>query len=65
MNASGAGHHRWAPMNSANLYIGGDGSVCVCVCSCMCVHVHVGMRACVMCLQYTIVKFEQADNDNN
>ena len=30
MSASGAGRHGWAPMNSANLYGGGDGSVCVC-----------------------------------
>ena len=29
MNASGAGRHGWAPMNSANLYGGGDGGVCV------------------------------------
>ena len=27
MNASGAGRHGWAPMNSANLYGGGDGGV--------------------------------------
>ena len=54
MNASGAGRHRWAPMNSANLYIGGDGSVCMCVL----VHVCARWRACVMCLQYTIVKFD-------
>ena len=50
MNASGAGHHGWAPMNSANLYSGGDGGVCVCSC--------IGMRAYVMCLQYTIIKFD-------
>ena len=30
-------------------------SVCVCTC----------VRACVMCLQYTIIIFDQADNDNN
>ena len=30
MNASGASGHGWAPMNSANLYGGGDGGVCVC-----------------------------------
>ena len=30
MHASGAGRHGWAPMNSANLYRGGDGGVCVC-----------------------------------
>ena len=29
MNASGAGHHGWAPMNSANLYCSGDGGACV------------------------------------
>ena len=34
MNASGAGGHGWAPMNSANLYGGGDCGVCVCVCVC-------------------------------
>ena len=28
MNASGAGCHGWAPMNSANLYGSGDGGVC-------------------------------------
>ena len=56
MNASGAGCHGWAPMNSANLYSGGDG--CVCVCSCMRVRAYVGMRACMMCLQYTIIKFD-------
>ena len=54
MNASGAGHHGWAPMNSADLYGGGDGSVC----SRMHVRAYVGMRACVMCLQYTIIKFD-------
>ena len=48
MNASGTDCHRWAPMNSANLYGGGDGGVCVCS----------RMRACVMCLQYTIIKFD-------
>ena len=36
MNASGAGHHWWAPMNSANLYGGGDGGVCVCARACVC-----------------------------
>ena len=47
MNASGAGRHGWAPMNSSNLYGGGDGgvSVCVCVCSCMRVRAYVGVRA--------------------
>ena len=39
MNASGAGRHGWAPMNSANLY--GDGGVC----SRMCVRAYVGVRA--------------------
>ena len=57
MNASGAGRHGWAPMNSANLYGGGDGGVSVCVCSRMRVRAYVGMRACVMCLQYTIIEF--------
>ena len=52
MNASGAGRHGWAHMNSANLYGSGDGGVCVCVCSRMLVLAYVGMRACVMCLQY-------------
>ena len=47
MNASGAGRHGWAPMNSANLYRGDDGDVCVCVCSRMRVRAYVGMRACV------------------
>ena len=72
MHASGAGRHGWAPMNSANLYGGGDGGVCVCVCVracvCLCVYVcvcshmrvraYVGLCACVMCLQYTIIKFD-------
>ena len=56
MNASGAGRHRWAPMNRANLYGGGDGGVCVC--SRMRVRAYIGMRAFVMCLQYTIIKFD-------
>ena len=51
MHASGAGRHGWAPMNSDNLYGGGDGGVCVC--SSMRVRAYVGLRACVMCLQYT------------
>ena len=58
MNASGAGGHGWAPMNSANLYGGGDGGVCVCVCSRMRVRACVGMRASVMCLLYTIIIFD-------
>ena len=41
MNASGAGGHGWAPMNSANLNGGSD----VCVCSRMRVRACVGMRA--------------------
>ena len=41
MNASGAGRHGWAPMNSANLYGGGDGGVCVLV------HARVCWHACV------------------
>ena len=32
MDASGAGRHRWAPMNSDNLYGGGDGGVCARAC---------------------------------
>ena len=39
MNASGTGRHRWAPMNSANLYGGGDGGgdggVCVLAYACV------------------------------
>ena len=37
MNASGAGGHGSAPINSANLYGGGDGGVCVVVCARACV----------------------------
>ena len=48
INASGAGRHGWASMNSANLYGGGDGGVCVCVCvlahACACIHWHTCMR---------------------
>ena len=58
MNAIGAGRHGCAPMNNANLYGSGDGGVCVCVCSRMRVRAYVGMRACVMCLQYPIIKFD-------
>ena len=64
MNASGMGHHGWAPTNSDKLYGGGDGDVCVLahahacmhVRACMCAHACARMRmhACVMCLQYTI-----------
>ena len=53
MNASGAGRHGWAPMNSANLY-GGDGGVYVFAHACA----RVRMRASVMCLQYTIIIFD-------
>ena len=56
MNASGAVGHGWSQMNSTNLYGGGDGSVCVC--SLMRERACVGMRACVMCLQYTIIIFD-------
>ena len=42
MNASRAGHHGWAPMNSANLY--GSGGVCVCACACVCAHTLACMR---------------------
>ena len=64
MNASGAGGHGWAPLNSANMYGGGDGGVCACArahaCVCVCSRVRacVGMGACVMCLQYTIIIFD-------
>ena len=57
MDASGAVGHGWSQMNSDNLYGGGDGGVCVC--SGMLVRACVGMRACVVCLQYTIIKFDQ------
>ena len=33
-------------------------AVCVCVCSRMRVRAYFGMRACVMCLLYTIIKFD-------
>ena len=46
MNASGAGRHGWAPMNSAKMYGGGGGGGCVC--SRMRVRTYVVMRACVM-----------------
>ena len=45
MNANGAGGHGWAPMNSANLYSGGDGGGCECVCVCSRMRVRVDMRA--------------------
>ena len=41
MNASGAGGPGWVPMNSANLYGGGDGGVCVLA------HARVRGHACV------------------
>ena len=53
MNASVAVCHGWSQMNSANLYGGGDGGVCVC--SRMRVRACVGMRACLMGLQCTIL----------
>ena len=56
MNASGAVGRGWSQMNSANLYGGGDGCVCVCVVALACARVC--GRACVMCLQYTIIIFE-------
>ena len=56
MDASGAGRHGWAPTNSANLYGGGDSGVCVCVLAHACARVRA--RACVMCLQYTIIIFD-------
>ena len=45
MNASGAGRDGWVPMNSANLYGGGDVRVCVCVCVCVCLCVCVCVLA--------------------
>ena len=47
MNASGAGGHGWAPMNSDSLSAdgdGGDGCVCTCVRACVCARAC--MRAC-------------------
>ena len=38
-------------------------SVCVCACVRVCVRAY--MRACVVCLPYTIILFDQAANDNN
>ena len=35
MNASVAGRHGWAPMNSAILYGGGASGVCVCASACV------------------------------
>ena len=45
MDASGAGRHGWAPMNSANLYDGGDGGVCVIAHACARVRWHACVRA--------------------
>ena len=45
MNASGAGRHGLVPMNSANLYAGGDGGVCVCARACECARTMACMRA--------------------
>ena len=56
MKACGARLHGWAPVNSANLYGGGDGGVCVLAHA---LRAYVDMRACVMCLQYTIIQFDQ------
>ena len=60
MNASGAVRHGWGPTNSANLYGGGDGSVCVRECVSVLAHACARVRArgtCAMCLQYTIIIF--------
>ena len=56
MNASGAGRDDWAPMNIALTCTAV--ATAVCVCSRMRVRAYVGMCACVMCLQYTIIKFD-------
>ena len=45
MNASGAGRHGWAPMNSANLYGGGDGGVCACARASVCARTMACVRA--------------------
>ena len=45
---------RTDPSNSDNLKGEGGELVCVCVCVCVCACV----RACVMCLQYTIIIFD-------
>ena len=47
LNASGAGRHGLAPMNSANLYGGGDGGCDggVCVRACVCAHTLACVRA--------------------
>ena len=59
--ASGTGRRSWAPSNSVNLY-DSDGGVRVCVCARTCVHlcarVYACLRACGMCLQYTIMIFD-------
>ena len=58
MNASGEGRHEWAPMNSANLYGGGGGDGGVCVCVLANAYARVRWHACMICLQYTIIKFD-------
>ena len=42
MNASRAGRHGWAPMNSTNLY--GGGGVCVLAHACTCIHAQACVR---------------------
>ena len=70
MNASRAGGHGWATMNS-DIMCGGRRRrrrLCVCTCVRACVRVcaracmHACVCACVMCLQYTIQYLTQADN---
>ena len=58
MNASGAGRHGWAQINSANQYRI-DGGVCVCARACVCVIACV--RACVLaCLRACVRAFVRA-----
>ena len=59
MDASGAGRHGWAPMNSANLYGGGDGGVRVLAHACARVRWHA-------CVSDVFAIYDRlADNDNN